>query len=339
MQILDMSVNLGGLEMKNPLTTASGTFASGMEYAEIWADSAKVCDGHVPSSQAAQAPCGGLNHRQLSINPDTPLSCLGAIITKGVSLNPWPGNDGLRIAESANGMLNSIGLQNPGVEAFCTGDLVWLANQDVPVIVNISGHSVAEYMAVVERLESEPAVSAYEINISCPNVDSGGMGFGTDPLTAAEVTAACRTASKRPLIIKLTPNVTDITEVARAVESAGADAISLINTVAGMAVDIHTRRPVFDRVVAGLSGPAIKPIALWAVYRVYQAVKLPLLGIGGIRSAEDVVEFMLAGATAVAIGTANFTDPLTAPKILVDLKEWCVTQGIKNLRELIGALR
>jgi dihydroorotate dehydrogenase (NAD+) catalytic subunit len=310
---VNLSVNLGGLALKNPLTVASGTFAAGREYAELWQKTA------------------GLS--------GSPLSRLGAVTTKGVSAEPWAGNAGIRIAETASGMLNSIGLQNPGVEAFCEKDLSWLADQDVPIIVNVSGHSTSDYLRVIERLEREQAVSAYEVNISCPNVDCGGMAFGTQPQAAAEVTRACRELTERPLIVKLTPNVTDITEIAKACESAGADALSLINTVAGMAIDVRSRSAVFDRKVAGLSGPAIKPVALYAVYRVHQAVNIPLIGMGGVASATDVVEFLLAGATAVAIGTQNFVDPLAVLHILKDLEGWCREQGVADIRELIGALR
>jgi dihydroorotate dehydrogenase (NAD+) catalytic subunit len=281
-------IDIGGLRLKNPFTTASGTFGSGREYAALWAEA-------------------GIR-----------LSVLGAVTTKGVSLEPWAGNPGVRVAETASGLLNSIGLQNPGVEAFCAQDLAWLATQDVPVIVNVSGHSEAEYAAVVARLEREPAVAAYEVNISCPNVDCGGMSFGTDPAAAARVTALCRAATARPLIVKLTPNVTDITEIARAVADAGADALSLINTVAGTAIAAG-RGSVFERGVAGLSGPAIKPIALYAVARVHSAVDLPLIGMGGIATIDDVKEFLTAGATAVAVGTATFSDPMTLPRLI---REW-----------------
>jgi dihydroorotate dehydrogenase (NAD+) catalytic subunit len=310
-----LAVDLGGLAMKNPLTTASGTFASGREYDALW-----------------QGTLGGGC-------PAPPLSLLGALTTKGVSAKPWEGNAGVRIAESASGILNSIGLQNPGVEAFCSGDLAWLATQDVPVIVNVSGHSVEEYRSVIERLEWEKAVSAYELNVSCPNVDCGGMAFGTDPAAAERVTRACREATARPLVVKLTPNVTDVTEVARACEAGGADALSLINTVAGMAIDVRTRKPVFDRVVAGLSGPAVKPVALYSVHRVSRAVGLPLLGMGGVATVEDVVEFLLAGATAVAVGTWNFHDPLALPHLLEGLEAWCREQGVTDVHELIGGLR
>jgi dihydroorotate dehydrogenase (NAD+) catalytic subunit len=322
---MKFSVKIGALAMKNPVTVASGTFANGREYAELW--------------QAAE---------------ETGLSALGALITKGVSAQPWAGNPGIRVAESASGMLNSIGLQNPGVEAFCAQELSWLAEQDLPVIVNVSGHSAREYAQVIERLEAEaqaraaagdkPGIAAFEVNISCPNVDCGGISFGTDARLAAAVTAECRAAlmnsgSTRPLIVKLTPNVTDITEIARACESAGADALSLVNTVAGMAVDLRRRAPVFKRVVAGLSGPAIKPIALYAVYRVHQAVRLPLIGVGGIASGSDAAEFLLAGASAVAVGSAIFSDPLAPLRIISELRQWCEENGVQDVHELSGAIK
>ena len=378
---MKLAVNLAGLVLKNPVTVASGTFANGREYARLWQQ-----------------------------NGEGRLSALGALTTKGVSANPWPGNSGVRITESASGILNSIGLQNPGVEAFCAQELPWLNAQELPVIVNVSGHSAQEYASIIERLEAEretspviepettavigadarlgvqpdaadarheaqaaaaanaksevqpeaaaetragtqagagakPAtgIAAYEVNISCPNVDCGGISFGTSPKAAAEVTSACRavldkTASGRPLLIKLTPNVTEITEIARACESAGADALSLINTVAGMAVNLRQRKAVFKRVVAGLSGQAIKPVALYAVYRVHQAVRLPLLGMGGISSGEDAIEFILAGATAVAVGSASFTNPLAALNVIQEIEQWCEANGVQDINELIGAL-
>ncbi|MDR0991140.1 MAG: dihydroorotate dehydrogenase [Propionibacteriaceae bacterium] len=316
---VDLSVQLGDWSWRNPFTVASGTFAAGRPYADLWSQTATT--GSADSLALSQA---------------APLSCLGALTTKGVSRQPWLGNTGLRMTETASGMLNSIGLQNPGVEAFCRDDLPWLARQQVPVIVNVSGHSEADYVAVIERLEQEPAVSAYELNISCPNVDCGGMSFGVDPVAAGRITALSRAATDRPLIVKLTPNVTDITVIARAVEAAGADALSLINTVAGLAIDRRRRQLVFERGVAGLSGPAIKPIALYAVARCHQAVNLPLIGMGGISQVEDVVDFILAGATAVAVGTATFTDPLTVPRLIRDLGQWCQDQGVTSLSELVG---
>ena len=311
-QPIDLSTELAGLSLRSPLTTASGTFGSGREFAQLWIDQGLVDPGQV-------------------------FACLGAITTKGVSPVPWLGNSGIRIDETASGMLNSIGLENPGVEAFCAEDLQWLATQDVPVIVNVCGHTVDEYVSVIERLEHEDPVIAYELNISCPNLDAGGMSFGTDPVAAAAVTAACRQVSRRPLIAKLTPNVTDITVIAKAVEAAGADALSLINTVSGMSIDIRSLKPVFERAVAGLSGPAIKPVALWAVYSCYRSTRLPIIGMGGVRSASDVIEFMLAGASVVAIGSHSFTDPLALPSIHAGLADWCDEHQISELRSLIGA--
>jgi dihydroorotate dehydrogenase (NAD+) catalytic subunit len=303
-----MAVNLGGLVMHNPVTVASGTFGSGREYAKLWSSAE--------------------------------LSNLGALTTKGVSLKAWQGNAVPRIAETASGMLNSVGLQNKGVDAFCTDDLVWLTEHapSLPVIVNVCGHSIDEYAAVIARLEHEDAVAAYEINISCPNVSEGGMSFGTDPQMAAEVTARCRKATARPLFVKLTPNVTDITVIARAVEHAGADALSLINTVAGMAIDAQTRRPLLARGQGGLSGPAIKPVALYALHRCYHAVSIPLLGMGGISCASDAIEFFLAGARAVAVGTAHFSDPFCAARLADDISTWCADHNVNDVNELVGGL-
>jgi len=302
----DMRVDLAGLALKNPVLTASGTFASGREFADF-----------------------------------VDLDRLGAIVTKGVSMEPWTGNASPRIAETASGMLNAIGLQNPGVEAFAATDLVWLAEHatDTPVIVNVSGHSVAEYAAVIERLDTEPRVDGFEVNISCPNVDSGGMAFGTDCAAAAEVTRACRAATAKPLLVKLSPNVTDIAAIAASVEAAGADAVSLVNTLLGMSIDVDTFRPRLARVVGGLSGPAIKPVALRMVWQVSQAVSIPIIGMGGISTAEDAVEFVLAGASAVAIGTANFTDPSATTHIVDGLREFCVRRGIERIADLTGALQ
>ncbi len=299
-----MRVNLGGLSMRNPVTDASGTFAAGREYSDF-------------------------------VN----IEKMGAVTTKGVSAVPWAGNDSPRIAETPAGMLNSIGLQNPGAEAFKNGDLAWLAEHDVPVIVNACGHSVAEYEAVIEALGDDERISAFEVNISCPNVDAGGLTFGTDPEQATAVVRACRAKTSKPLIVKLTPNVTDITVIARAVEAAGADAISLINTVLGMAINARTRRPVLARTVGGLSGPAVKPIALRMVWQTYHAVDVPILGMGGISSAEDAIEFMLAGATAVAVGTANFVNPHAVEDVVDGMRAWCIEQGVRDVNELIGGLQ
>ncbi len=301
---MDMSVRIGDLALRNPVLTASGTFASGKEYSDF------VDLGH-----------------------------LGAVTTKGVSIDPWEGNPSPRIAETASGMLNSIGLQNPGVEEFCRRDLAWLETQDVPVIVNISGHSVAEYAAVAKRLDAESVVSALEVNISCPNVDAGGMHFGVDCALAFDVTRAVRRVTDKPVIVKLGPNVADITAIARAVVDAGADGVSLINTILGMAVDTATFKPKLARVVGGLSGPAIKPVALRMVWQVASAVSVPVIGMGGIMTADDAVEFMLVGATAVAVGTANFVDPTSAVRVVDRLGHFCESRGIARVGDLTGALR
>jgi len=303
---VDMRVSLGPLELRNPVMTASGTFGSGREYAGFVA-----------------------------------LDRLGAVVTKGVSPEAWEGSPGARIAETASGMLNSIGLQNPGVEEFAGRDLAWLASHapEATVIVNVSGHTVGEYVRVIERLEREPNVHGYELNISCPNVDEGGMAFGVDCVRAAEVTEACRRATRRCLIVKLSPNVTDIASIATAVEAEGADAVSLINTLLGMSIDAQTARPRLGRVVGGLSGPAIKPIALRMVWQVASAVKIPVVGMGGIMTGTDAVEFMLAGATAVAVGTASFVDPAATLRVLDGLEGYCTSKGIGRVSELTGALR
>ena len=297
-----MQVNLGGLTMKNPVTTASGTFAAGMEYSAF-----------------------------------VDVSALGAVTTKGVSLHGWEGNASPRIAETPSGMLNSIGLQNPGVDHLKEVELPWLAAQGATTIVNVSGHSFGEYVAVIEALEEAP-VDAYEVNISCPNVDAGGMTIGTDPASVTEVVKRCREATERPLIVKLTPNVTDITEIARAAEAAGADALSLINTLMGMAIDAERRKPLLARVVGGFSGPAVKPVALRLVWECHKAVKIPLLGMGGIASGVDAVEFMLAGATAVAVGTANFYNPTATVEVIAGIADYCERHGVSDVNELIGAL-
>ncbi|WP_139652955.1 dihydroorotate dehydrogenase [Raoultibacter phocaeensis] len=300
---VQMSVNLGGLAMKNPVTVASGTFAAGREYGDF-----------------------------------VDVAALGAVTTKGVSLDGWEGNASPRIAETPSGMLNSIGLQNPGVAHLIEEDLPWLAARSATVIVNVSGHSFDEYVQVIEALEEAP-VDAYEVNISCPNVDAGGMTIGCSAKSVETVVKRCRAATKRPLIVKLTPNVTDITEIARAAEAAGADALSLINTVLGMAVNARTRKPELARIVGGLSGPAVKPIALRMVHETYKAVQVPLLGMGGISSGTDAIEFMLAGATAVAVGTANFSNPTATLDVLAGMEYYCEEQGVGDIAELIGALQ
>lgn len=298
-----LAVDLGGLSMKNPVTVASGTFAAGREYADF-----------------------------------VDVSALGAVTTKGVSLHGWEGNASPRIAETPSGMLNSIGLQNPGVRHLIEEDLPWLNRVGATVIVNVSGHSFQEYVDVIEELEKTPLVGAYEINISCPNVDAGGMNMGCRTESVSAVVSRCRAVTKRPLIVKLTPNVTNISDIARAAEAAGADAVSLINTLLGMAVDAERRRPVLARVVGGLSGPAVKPVALRMVWEVSRAVKVPVLGMGGISTGTDAVEFMLAGATAVAVGTANFTNPCATVDVVDGIVDYCERQGVSDVNELIGAL-
>ncbi len=299
----DISVNIGSLNMKNPVTTASGTFAAGKPYSAFY-----------------------------------DISCLGAVTTKGVSAVPWEGNDSPRIAETPSGMLNSIGLQNPGVEEFCKGDLAWLRKQNVPIIVNIAGHSISDYKKVIERLEDESSIDAYELNISCPNVDCGGMTFGVDPKATHEVVSEVRKLTRRPLIAKLTPNVTDITVIAKAAEEAGADAVSLINTLLGMAIDLKRRRAVMARRVGGLSGPAVKPVALRMIYEVSQSVSIPIIGMGGICTTTDALEFILAGATAVAVGTANFIDPCAAQKVAQGILEYCKQNNIERIGDFRGTL-
>ena len=299
-----LNVDLGGFIMPNPVTVASGTFAAGREYADF-----------------------------------VDVSALGAVTTKGVSLNGWLGNDGVRIAETPSGMLNSIGLQNPGVRHLIEEDIPWLAERGAHCIVNVSGHSFSEYVAVIEALEESSDIDAYEVNISCPNVDEGGMTIGTDPTSVSEVVGLCRQATERPLIVKLTPNVTDITEIARAAVDAGADALSLINTLLGMAVDARSRKPILGRVVGGLSGPAVKPVALRMVWQVHNAVDVPLIGMGGIRDGIDAIEFLLAGATAVAVGTANFVDPTASIKVLNGIIDYCEENGVRDINEIIGGLQ
>ncbi len=299
---VNLAVNLGGLTMKNPVTTASGTFAAGMEYFDF-----------------------------------VDVSALGAVTTKGVSLNGWEGNASPRIAEVPSGMLNSIGLQNPGVAHLKSEELPWLREQGATTIVNVSGHSFDEYVQVIEALEDAP-VDAYEVNISCPNVDAGGMTLGTHVPSVEKVVSLCREATSRPLIVKLTPNVTDITEIARAAEASGADAISLINTLLGMAIDVKRRRPVLARVVGGFSGPAVKPVALRMVWQCSKAVSVPILGMGGVTTGTDAVEFMLAGATAVAVGTANFMNPQATVDVIDGIIDYCEEQGVNDVNDLIGAL-
>ena len=297
------SVVLAGVELKNPVMTASGTFGSGMEYSEF-----------------------------------VDLNRLGAVVTKGVANIPWPGNPTPRVAETPSGMLNAIGLQNPGIDVFCSRDLPFLKKYDTKVIVNVCGKTTEDYCQVVERLGSEP-VDLLEINVSCPNVKEGGIAFGQDPHALEEITKEVKKHAKQPIIMKLSPNVTDIAEMARAAEAGGADALSLINTLTGMKIDIYKKSFALANRTGGLSGPAIKPVAVRMVYQTAQAVKLPVIGMGGICTAEDALEFILAGATAVSVGTANFADPYAAKDVAEGIERYMDQQGVEDIRELIGAVR
>jgi dihydroorotate dehydrogenase (NAD+) catalytic subunit len=305
---MNLSVNIAGVSLKNPVMPASGTFGSGREFAEF-----------------------------------VDLSQLGAVVTKGVAIEPWSGNAPCRLTETASGMLNSVGLQNAGIKAFLAEDLPFLTKFDTRIIVNICGHTVEEYEAVADALRGAPA-DMLELNISCPNVAAGGMNFGTDAIMAERVVSRVKQHAAQPLIVKLSPNVTDVAEIARAVESGGADAISLINTLLGMRIDIkkspHGIRGVFALAnkMGGLSGPAIKPVALRMVYQVSRAVKLPVIGMGGIMSAEDAVEFLMAGATAVAVGTANFHNPSACAQIVSDIATFMESYGIENINDIKGML-
>lgn len=296
------AVELCGVTLKNPVLTASGTFGFGREYAEFY-----------------------------------DLGKLGGIVGKGLTLEPREGNDGVRIAETASGILNCVGLQNPGVEAFIADELPFMRSLGCAVIANAAGSVLSDYERIAERL-SDTDVDMIELNISCPNVKSGGMAFGVLPKSVEEVTAAAKKHCKKPLIVKLSPNVADIADNARAAEQGGADAISLINTITGMAVDLSTRRPVLGNVTGGLSGPCVKPVALRMVRQVYKAVKLPVIGIGGIMTARDVLEFILCGATAVEVGIANMCDPLASLNIVDGLEREMAKCGINDINELKGAL-
>jgi dihydroorotate dehydrogenase (NAD+) catalytic subunit len=300
----DLSVNLAGIRLRNPVMTASGTFGYGSEFAEY-----------------------------------LDLTTIGAFITKGLSLRPKAGNPTPRIVETTGGMLNAIGLQNVGIDAFITEKLPFLRTVDTPAIVNLYGNSLEEYGELAARLDTLPEVAGIEVNISCPNVKQGGIVFGTDPAAAYEVVDLVRKATIKPLIVKLSPNVTDVVAMARSCADAGADALSLINTLTGMAIDLDRRRPILANVTGGLSGPAIKPVALRMVWQVARAVQLPIIGIGGIMSGRDALEFMLAGATAVQVGTANFLDPAAAGRIAREMEQYLIEHGIGDVKELIGALR
>ncbi len=299
----DLTVTIAGVELKNPVMTASGTFGSGVEYSDF-----------------------------------VDLNRLGAVVTKGVSDVPWEGNPVPRVAEVYGGMLNAIGLQNPGVEVFCQRDIPYLKQFDTKIVVNVCGHTEQEYVRVVDRLADEP-VDLLEINISCPNVKAGGITFGTNPRGVENITRELKRHAKQPLIMKLSPNVTDIAEIARAAEAGGADAVSLINTITGMKIDVNRRTFALANKTGGMSGPAVKPVAVRMVYQVAQAVQIPVIGMGGIASAEDALEFILAGATAVSVGTANFYDPEATVKIADGLERYLQEQKIDSIRDLIGAVR
>ncbi len=299
---MNTQIDLAGVTLQNPVMTASGTFGSGMEYADY-----------------------------------VDLNRLGAVVTKGVAQNPWEGNPTPRVAECDSGMLNAIGLQNPGVEVFCKRDLPYLQQFSAKIIVNVCGHTPEEYIGVVERL-SEEEIDLLEINISCPNVDADFLAFGQDPHHVEQLTAGIKKVARQPVIIKLTPNVTDITEIARAAEAGGADALSLINTLTGMKIDVEQQTFALANRTGGLSGPAIRPIAVRMVYQTAQAVSLPIIGMGGICSAEDALEFILAGARAVAVGTASFRNPGAALTVLEGIEDYMRRKNIVDFQELIGAV-
>lgn len=297
---MNMTVNIAGVEWKNPVTTASGTFGSGVEFSEY-----------------------------------VDLNRLGAVTTKGVANVPWPGNPTPRVAEIYGGMMNAIGLQNPGIELFCKRDIPFLKQYDTRIIVNVCGKSEEDYCEVVERLADE-AIDMLEINISCPNVKEGGIAFGQNPRAAEQITRAVKKYARQPVIMKLSPNVTDIGEMAKAVEAGGADAVSLINTLTGMKIDIHRKSFVLANQTGGVSGPAIHPVAVRMVYQAAQAVKLPIIGMGGISCAEDAIEFILAGASAVSVGTANFHNPSVTMEIEEGIEEYMKQQGFESVADMVG---
>ena len=300
---MNLSVNIAGVEWKNPVTTASGTFGSGMEYAEY-----------------------------------VDLNKLGAVTTKGVANVPWPGNPTPRIAETYGGMINAIGLQNPGLDTFISRDIPFLKQYDTKIIVNVCGKTEEDYVDAVEKLSEQP-VDMLEINISCPNVKEGGIAFGQNPASAERITAAVKKVAKHPVIMKLSPNVTDITEMAKAVEAGGADAVSLINTITGMKIDINRRTFAVANKTGGMSGPAVKPVAVRMVYQVANAVRLPIIGMGGIATAEDALEFIMAGATAVSVGTANFFNPYATTEIVDGLAKFMEQQKVEDINQLIGIVK
>ena len=299
---MNTSVELCGVTLKNPVMTASGTFGSGAEYSEF-----------------------------------TDLNRLGAVVTKGVANVPWPGNPTPRVAEVYGGMLNAVGLQNPGIDLICERDIPFLKKYDTKIIVNVCGHSTEEYVEVVKRLAEEP-VDMLEINISCPNVKEGGIAFGQDPKAVEAITKEMKKYAKQPVIMKLSPNVTDITEMARAAEAGGADALSLINTITGMKIDINRRKFVLANKTGGMSGPAIHPVAVRMVYQTAQAVKIPIIGMGGIMNAADAIEMILAGATAVSVGTANFRNPAVTMEIVEGIERYMEKYHVSDIKELIGAV-
>ena len=301
--MIDTRIRIAGVELKNPVMTASGTFGSGEEYSEF-----------------------------------VDLNQLGAVVTKGVADVPWPGNPTPRIAEVYGGMLNAIGLQNPGVDVFCERDIPFLKQYDTKIVVNVCGHAPEEYLRVVERL-AEEKIDLMEINISCPNVNANFLAFGQEPACVEQLTAQIKKIARQPIIMKLTPNVTDITEVARAAEAGGADAVSLINTLTGMKIDVQRRTFALANKTGGMSGPAVKPVAVRMVYQVAQAVKIPIIGMGGIVTAEDALEFILAGASAVSVGTANFFRPEATLEVIQGIEEYMKKNGVKHIQELIGAVK
>lgn len=298
-----MNVTLAGVELKNPVMTASGTFGSGEEYSEF-----------------------------------VDLNKLGAVVTKGVANVPWTGNPTPRITETNSGMLNAIGLQNPGIDVFCERDIPFLKKFDTKIIVNVCGKTTEDYCEVVERLANEP-VDMLEINVSCPNVKEGGIAFGQDPRALEAITKEVKKYAKQPVIMKLSPNVTDVTEMARAAEAGGADVLSLINTITGMKIDINRRTFALANKTGGMSGPAVKPVAVRMVYQVANAVSLPIIGMGGIASAEDALEFIMAGATAVSVGTANFFEPRTTEMVVDGIRSFMERQKIEDIHEIIGVVK
>lgn len=300
---MNTKVNLAGVELKNPVMTASGTFGSGAEYSEF-----------------------------------VDLNRLGAVVTKGVANVPWPGNPTPRIAEVYGGMLNAIGLQNPGIDVFVKRDISFLKQYDTKIIVNVCGKTTEDYIEVVERLGDEP-VDLLEINISCPNVKEGGIAFGQDPKAVEAITREVKKYAKQPVIMKLSPNVTDITVMAKAAEAGGADVLSLINTLTGMKIDINRRAFAIANKTGGMSGPAVKPVAVRMVYQVANAVSLPIIGMGGIATAEDALEFIMAGATAVSVGTANFYNPYATVEIAEGIESFMKKQKVEDIRELIGCVK